>query len=68
MVSNPVISVCYRYLQERLKQMEEEKSMAMAAVSKYKACIYLEAIESIIPAIGLHQDFFCFTMSIFSYS
>ena len=25
-----------RYLQERLKQMEEEKSIAMATVSKYK--------------------------------
>ena len=43
MVSNLMSSECYRYLQERLKQMEEEKSMAMAAVSKYKACIYLVA-------------------------
>ena len=57
MVSNLVISVCYRYLQERLKQMEEEKSMAMAAVSKYKACILLVAIETIIPGIS-PKDFF----------
>ena len=26
----------FRYLHERLKQMEEEKTMAMATVSKYK--------------------------------
>ena len=68
MISNPVSSECYRYLQERLKQMEEEKSMAMAAVSKYKVCICLVAIESIIPAIGLDKDFFSVTMIIYSYS
>ena len=28
--------VCFRYLQERMKQMEEERTMALAAVSKYK--------------------------------
>ncbi|XP_045190805.2 GRIP and coiled-coil domain-containing protein 2-like [Mercenaria mercenaria] len=28
-----------KYLQDRLKQMEEEKSMAMAAVSKYKSLL-----------------------------
>ena len=32
---NTIVSI-NRYLQDRLKQMEEEKSMAMAAVSKYK--------------------------------
>lgn len=30
------VPMCFRYLQERLKQMEEEKSVAMAAVTKYK--------------------------------
>ena len=29
-----------RYLQERLKQMEEEKSMAMDTVSKYKVGLW----------------------------
>lgn len=39
----------FRYLQERLKQMEEEKSIAMATVSKYKVCI-IEALYHYILA------------------
>jgi hypothetical protein len=32
----PILKWFCRYLKERLKQMAEEKSMAMATVSKYK--------------------------------
>lgn len=37
-----------KYLQERLKQMEEEKTMAMAAVSKYKSLLEKRKTKSCI--------------------
>lgn len=37
-----------KYLQERLKQMEEEKSMAVAAVSKYKSLLKKKKAKSSI--------------------